>query len=43
MARGCHPNRDTEAAVTAAGFVVDAASYRAQSDMRRFEAHPPEP
>jgi ubiquinone/menaquinone biosynthesis C-methylase UbiE len=36
---GCHPNRDTEAAVTAAGFVVDPASYRAQSDMRRFEAH----
>jgi ubiquinone/menaquinone biosynthesis C-methylase UbiE len=35
---GCHPNRDTEAAVTAAGFVVDPASYRAASDMRRFEA-----
>ncbi|MFI5184023.1 MAG: class I SAM-dependent methyltransferase [Vicinamibacteria bacterium] len=35
---GCHPNRDTEAAVAAAGFVVDLTSYRAQSDMRRFEA-----
>ena len=38
---GCHPNRDTEAAVNAAGFVVDPASYRAASDMRRFEAHFP--
>jgi ubiquinone/menaquinone biosynthesis C-methylase UbiE len=36
---GCHPNRDTEAAVAAAGFVVDPASYRAQGDMRRFESH----
>lgn len=35
---GCHPNRDTEAAVAAAGFVVDPASYRARDDMRRFEA-----
>jgi SAM-dependent methyltransferase len=37
---GCHPNRDTEAAVAAAGFVVDPGSYRAQGDMRRFEARP---
>jgi SAM-dependent methyltransferase len=37
---GCHPNRDTEASVAAAGFIVDPASYRAQSDMRRFEARP---
>ncbi len=36
---GCHPNRDTETAVAAAGFVVDPASYRAQKEMRRFEAH----
>lgn len=35
---GCHPNRDTEAAVAAAGFVVDPSSYRARNDMRRFEA-----
>ena len=35
---GCHPNRDTEAAVAAAGFTVDPASYRAQNEMRRFEA-----
>jgi ubiquinone/menaquinone biosynthesis C-methylase UbiE len=37
---GCHPNRDTQAAVTAAGFAIDADSYRAQGDMRRFEARP---
>jgi ubiquinone/menaquinone biosynthesis C-methylase UbiE len=35
---GCHPNRDTEAAVSAAGFAVDPATYAAQGDMRRFEA-----
>ena len=35
---GCQPNRDTEAAVATAGFVVDPTSYRAQGDMRRFEA-----
>lgn len=45
---GCHPNRDTEAAVAAAGFVVDPLSYRARDDMRRFEARcrqpgPPRP
>ncbi len=37
---GCHPNRDTEAAVRAAGFEIDPQSRRAQGDMRRFEAHP---
>lgn len=37
---GCHPNRHTEAAVAAAGFVVQPASYRARGDMRRFEAQP---
>jgi ubiquinone/menaquinone biosynthesis C-methylase UbiE len=37
---GCHPNRDTEAAVAAAGFVIDGTTRRAQGDMRRFEAHP---
>ncbi len=35
---GCHPNRDTEAAVASAGFVADPASRRARGDMRRFEA-----
>jgi ubiquinone/menaquinone biosynthesis C-methylase UbiE len=40
---GCHPNRDTEAAVRAAGFAIDPATYRAQGDMRRFECHPNHP
>jgi ubiquinone/menaquinone biosynthesis C-methylase UbiE len=35
---GCHPNRDTEAAVAAAGFVTDPDSRRARGDMRRFVA-----
>ena len=37
---GCHPNRETEAAVEAAGFAIDPASRRARGDMRRFEARP---
>jgi ubiquinone/menaquinone biosynthesis C-methylase UbiE len=37
---GCHPNRDTESAIAGAGFVVDPLSYRAQGEMRRFEARP---
>jgi len=37
---GCHPNRDTEAAVATAGFAIEADTYRAQGDMRRFECHP---
>jgi ubiquinone/menaquinone biosynthesis C-methylase UbiE len=40
---GCHPNRDTEAAVRAAGFEIDPATYRAQGDLRRFEGHPSHP
>lgn len=35
---GCHPNRDTEAAVSAAGFTIDGRTRRARGDMRRFEA-----
>jgi ubiquinone/menaquinone biosynthesis C-methylase UbiE len=35
---GCHPNRDTEAAVTAAGFTIDPGTRRAQGSMRRFVA-----
>jgi ubiquinone/menaquinone biosynthesis C-methylase UbiE len=35
---GCHPNRDTEAAVRSAGFQVDAESRRASGTMRRFVA-----
>jgi SAM-dependent methyltransferase len=37
---GCHPNRDTERSVAAAGFVIDAAERRAQRAMRRFSARP---
>jgi SAM-dependent methyltransferase len=37
---GCHPNRDTEASVVAAGFAIDAAGRRAQRAMRRFSARP---
>jgi len=35
---GCHPNRDTEALVQAAGFRIDRAHYRARGLLRRFEA-----
>ncbi|RMH18129.1 MAG: class I SAM-dependent methyltransferase [Acidobacteria bacterium] len=38
---GCHPNRDTEATVRAAGFVVDPKSRRARGTMRLFSARPP--
>ena len=37
---GCHPNRNTEQAVEAAGLVIDRESRRARDTMRRFEAHP---
>ena len=33
---GCRPNRDTEQAVEAAGFRVDAATRRARGNMRRL-------
>ncbi|MFP4147311.1 MAG: class I SAM-dependent methyltransferase [Halorhodospira sp.] len=36
---GCHLNRDTEAAVTAAGFRIDPESRRARGVMRCFAAH----
>ena len=36
---GCHPNRDTVAAVERAGFVIDAESYQERGLMRRFVAH----
>jgi ubiquinone/menaquinone biosynthesis C-methylase UbiE len=35
---GCHPNRDTEAAVARAGFAVVDGTRRAVGSMRRFEA-----
>lgn len=36
---GCHPNRDTVAAVERAGFVIDAGSFHERGLMRRFIAH----
>jgi len=38
LAGGCHPNRDTESAVEAAGFTIDAGSRRARANLRRFVA-----
>jgi ubiquinone/menaquinone biosynthesis C-methylase UbiE len=39
---GCHPNRDTEAAVEAAGLVIAPGSRRARGSLRSFEARAPE-
>jgi ubiquinone/menaquinone biosynthesis C-methylase UbiE len=41
LAGGCHPNRDTERHVEAAGFAIDASSHRAQATLRRFVARVP--
>ncbi len=38
---GCHPNRETERAVEAAGFDVDRESVRARGVMRRLVARAP--
>jgi ubiquinone/menaquinone biosynthesis C-methylase UbiE len=37
---GCHPDRDTERAVEAGGFQIEAQGRRAKGDMRRFVARP---
>jgi ubiquinone/menaquinone biosynthesis C-methylase UbiE len=37
---GCHPNRETEAAVERAGFRIVPDGRRARGDMRRFAAKP---
>jgi len=37
---GCHPNRDTEAAVESAGFAIEDQGRRARGTMRRFQAVP---
>jgi ubiquinone/menaquinone biosynthesis C-methylase UbiE len=37
---GCRWNRDTESAVTRAGFSIDADGRRARGEMRRFVARP---
>lgn len=40
LAGGCRPNRDTEAAVRAAGYRIDEGSLRASGTMRRLVARP---
>jgi ubiquinone/menaquinone biosynthesis C-methylase UbiE len=40
LSGGCHPNRETERTVEAAGFGIDLATRRARGDMRRFVARP---
>jgi ubiquinone/menaquinone biosynthesis C-methylase UbiE len=37
---GCHPNRETERLVEAAGFAIDTAGRRARGVLRRFTARP---
>ena len=37
---GCHPNRETERTLEAAGLVIDPSTRRARDTMRRFEARP---
>jgi ubiquinone/menaquinone biosynthesis C-methylase UbiE len=37
---GCHPNRETERVVEAAGLRIDPTSRRAKGEMRRFAARP---
>jgi len=40
IAGGCHPNRDTEATVTAAGFEIEARGRRSRRNVRLFQARP---
>jgi len=40
VAGGCHPNRDTEANVQAAGFEIDPAERRERKLFRLFSARP---
>ncbi len=37
---GCHPNRDTEQAILAAGFRIEERGRRARGVLRRFAARP---
>lgn len=41
LAGGCHPNRETERAVAAAGFRVEQDTRRARGTMRRLQARAP--
>ena len=43
LAGGCHPNRETERIVEAAGFRIDPQTRRAKGTMRRFVADPAAP
>ncbi|HET6921985.1 MAG TPA: class I SAM-dependent methyltransferase [Anaeromyxobacteraceae bacterium] len=38
VAGGCHPNRETERGVEAAGFAIDLEGRRERGTMRRFQA-----
>jgi len=38
FAGGCHPNRDTEAAVARAGFAIEEEGRREAGTLRRFQA-----
>jgi len=40
LAGGCHPNRETERAVEAAGFGIEEDGRRSRDEMRRFQARP---
>jgi ubiquinone/menaquinone biosynthesis C-methylase UbiE len=40
LSGGCRPNRETERAVEAAGFVIEDAGRAARDDLRRFSARP---
>jgi ubiquinone/menaquinone biosynthesis C-methylase UbiE len=40
---GCHPNRDTESTVAAAGFEIERDGRRARRNVRLFSARPHDP
>jgi ubiquinone/menaquinone biosynthesis C-methylase UbiE len=40
LSGGCHPNRETERTLTAAGLAIDPVTRRERDTMRRFEARP---
>ncbi len=41
LSGGCHPNRDTEAAVERAGFRIEPETVRRRGTMRRLQARTP--
>ncbi|HZY05756.1 MAG TPA: class I SAM-dependent methyltransferase [Anaeromyxobacteraceae bacterium] len=40
VAGGCHPNRETERSVEAAGFAIEPDGRRERGTLRRFQARP---